>query len=316
MDFPGKQRKLFVVGATVVYDYIFKVDRLPQPGKVARIVGFEQPCKRYYGGTAFNIAVQLAKLGESISIGHPVGYDFPGSEYEGYIRELGVQTDHLQVYPEQSSGFAYLFFKDNGETICFSHPTIAPRLSLKKAVFEQIELIIFTPVIDALDESIFEYTLAYSIPVAIVGVADAKILKLLPLTEVLSLNVDETAILSSAMGNISVKDISLHMPGVLFETHGKKGCNIYRNGQLVGRVSSIPPKQFVDPSGAGDSFSAATLSALQRGFTPIEASQIGSAAASHVIEAFGCQTNIPDWEMISERLSEHDPRLAQKINTK
>ena len=306
---------IFVAGATVLYDYIYKVDWLPQPGNVANILNINDNQTRHFGGTAFNIAVQLAKLGENVSLGHPVGKDFPGSDYELYLLNLGIQLENLQITSDERSGFAYVFFTEDGSTLCFSYPTQSSNAILPKSLFKQIGLIVLTPRFSMLSQNLIKQAVELSIPVAIVGIAEESILELLPQTMMLSLNNHEAEHLSKALGGISVEAITTRMPGIFYETKGKKGCNIYQHGEMIGKVDAISPKEFVDPTGAGDSFSAGVLAGLRHGFNSIQAAQIGATAASFILEAYGCQTKMPDWVNISERLGKHHPQLAQKIVT-
>ncbi len=66
-------------------------------------------------------------------------------------------------------------------------------------------------------------------------------------------------------------------------TRGRDGCDVIVRGQS--RRIGIHWAREVDPTGAGDTFSAAFLFALARGAAPIEAAQLAAAAASIVVEA-------------------------------
>ena len=74
------------------------------------------------------------------------------------------------------------------------------------------------------------------------------------------------------------------VPVVAF-THGKKGCELILRGRTV-RVGAYPARE-VDPTGAGDVFSAGFLLALARGADPADAARLGAAAASIVVEGRG-----------------------------
>jgi len=308
-----QSRKILVVGATVLYDYIYKIDRLPQPGLVANILDVDDLHTRYFGGTTFNVAVQLAKLGERVILFHPVGKDFPGSEYESYLSSYGIQLEYLQLVPEKNSGVAYVFFTEDGSTLCFSYPIQGPNVNISNSIFKQVDLVVFTPKFGAIPENLVQQVIDLAIPVAIVGVADAAIRKFLSRTMLLSLNINETNYLSKALGDITVEEITRRMPGVLYETNGDKGCKIYQGGEMVGQVTAIPPNEMIDSTGAGDTFSAGVLAGLRRDFKASEAAQIGAAAASYVLEAYGCHTNMPDWKKILTRLKKSNTELAQRI---
>lgn len=72
-------------------------------------------------------------------------------------------------------------------------------------------------------------------------------------------------------------------------THGKKGCDVYVQGQLSARVGIFPTSES-DPTGAGDVFSSAFFLSLGRGLSPADAARAGAAAASIIVEGRGGET--------------------------
>jgi len=72
------------------------------------------------------------------------------------------------------------------------------------------------------------------------------------------------------------------VPIVAF-THSERGCEIILRGRTV-RVGAFSTTQ-VDPTGAGDVFSAGFFLGLAEGAEPAEAARLGAAAASIVVEA-------------------------------
>jgi len=75
--------------------------------------------------------------------------------------------------------------------------------------------------------------------------------------------------------------LAAQVPVVAF-THAEEGCEVLHRGR-VARVGVFRTVE-VDPTGAGDVFSAAFFLALARGEDPVEAAQLGAAAASIVVE--------------------------------
>jgi hypothetical protein len=69
---------------------------------------------------------------------------------------------------------------------------------------------------------------------------------------------------------------------LVYLTRGAQGCLIFRPG-TIDRVGVFETGA-VDPTGAGDTFAAATLHALADGAHPIAAARMGAAAASVVVE--------------------------------
>ncbi len=77
------------------------------------------------------------------------------------------------------------------------------------------------------------------------------------------------------------------VPVVAF-TQGARGCELIVRGRSA-RVGIFHTRQ-VDPTGAGDVFSAGFFLALAGGADPIDAARLGAAAASIVVEGLGGET--------------------------
>lgn len=65
-------------------------------------------------------------------------------------------------------------------------------------------------------------------------------------------------------------------------THGRAGCELVQAGSRT-RVGVVPATE-VDPTGAGDAFSAGLFLGLAEGMEPASAARLGAAAASVVVE--------------------------------
>jgi len=72
------------------------------------------------------------------------------------------------------------------------------------------------------------------------------------------------------------------VPIVVF-THGEAGCDLILRGRTV-RVGAFRTRE-VDPTGAGDVFSAGFFLGLAEGAAPEDAARLGAGAASIVVEA-------------------------------
>ncbi len=78
--------------------------------------------------------------------------------------------------------------------------------------------------------------------------------------------------------------LARHIPVVAF-THGRRGCEVIVLGRTW-RVGVHPARE-VDPTGAGDVFSAGFFLALAGGAEPTDAARLGAAAASVCVEGVG-----------------------------
>ena len=81
-----------------------------------------------------------------------------------------------------------------------------------------------------------------------------------------------------------VARLSAAVPVVVF-THGAAGCEVIAGGR-VRRVGIFPAAE-VDPTGAGDVFTAGFLLGLARGEAPVDAARLGAAAGSIAVEGRG-----------------------------
>ena len=72
---------------------------------------------------------------------------------------------------------------------------------------------------------------------------------------------------------------------VVVLTRGEKGTKVFVHGQIIN--VGVFKTNVVDPTGAGDTFSAAFLFALARGESLEIAAKLGTAAASIIIENYG-----------------------------
>jgi len=77
-------------------------------------------------------------------------------------------------------------------------------------------------------------------------------------------------------------------PSVFIHKKASQGVEIFQEGLLT-RVSAVPDIKVVDPTGAGDTFIGALLSAVSRGCDLVEGAVWGCAAASFAIEQFGIE---------------------------
>ena len=90
-------------------------------------------------------------------------------------------------------------------------------------------------------------------------------------------------------------------PEIVVKTCGKDGSTIYSDKKI--KVDAIV-KDAVDPTGAGDSYRAAFLNAYLRDEDLEYCGKFASAVSSFIVEAEGCQTNVPDYNRAMERMKE------------
>jgi sugar/nucleoside kinase (ribokinase family) len=109
----------------------------------------------------------------------------------------------------------------------------------------------------------------------------------------------------------SLQTLFAHGVEAVIVTQGEQGSLIYQPGGIT-KIPTVAPQQMVDPTGAGDAYLGGLLSGLCREL-PLEISaRIGAVTASFVLEAWGCQTSLPNWEKMVERYYQTFGEYPQK----
>jgi nucleoside kinase len=286
---------IHVVGHTAV-DHISKVPHLPAKNCSTHITDR----KVYYGGGAANIAAGIAKLGEGVTLISCVGGDFSGSDYDRWMKSLGINQQFF-VVPDSNTPTAFMFTDTSGDQMTFFEwgaskafaDAKAPALPLVHMatadpifncrIAEKSELVSFDP-----GQDVFWYTKEQL--ESILGNAD-----------ILFANQHEVKQMCTTLGvtrEALIKEVTM----AIFTMSGD-GSTLY----MGGAEHFIPavPVTLADPTGAGDSYRSGFLSAYVRGYTPLTCCRVGTVTASYVVEHVGCQTHLPTWSQMLERYHAH-----------
>lgn len=303
-----KPLDLFAIGAWALFDHIFKMAVYPGHGDT---VPLAMPIDRletvYYGDCSANVAAVAARLGMRVGLGMVVGDDFITSGYQAHLLNLGIDLSGVEIIPSQKSGHNYLYFDATGDGFCLSHLSLAEDQSAWKIP----EATIRSAGAVVINEKYSDYTLAAirtaragGILTAIngmVGTAGEKTRAFLESADILFISEGELRNLLTLLGFTDVSELHALGPKRIFATQGARGSRVYVDGEIH-QVEIVPASQVIDPSGAGDAYCAGTMSALLRGYSESQAARIGAAVSSFVVEAWGCQTNLPDWDAVQHRL--------------
>ena len=91
------------------------------------------------------------------------------------------------------------------------------------------------------------------------------------------------------------------IPKIIVKTCGANGTEIYSNEEKI-KIDAIETT-VVDPTGAGDSFRAGFLSRFLNGESLEASAKFASTVSSFIIEHQGCQTNMPTFDDVFERMN-------------
>lgn len=137
-----KAKKILVVGSFNM-DMVIKTDHIPKHGET--ILG--KTFLMNLGGKGANQAVAIARLGGNVTFICKIGKDIFGQEFYKQFKKEGIDTSHILVDEETSSGIALITVDNNAEN-CI---TVAPGSNMKlspenlsnaKKVIEEADIIL------------------------------------------------------------------------------------------------------------------------------------------------------------------------------
>jgi len=286
---------IHVVGHTAI-DHISKVAHLPEKNCSTHITDRQI----YYGGGAANIAAGIAALGGDATLISCVGGDFYGSDYDQWMKKLGVRQQFFEV-PEAHTPTAFMFTDESGDQMTFfewgaskafahAEPPALPLVHMATAdpefncrVAEKSEFASFDP-----GQDVFWYT-------------KEQLDSLFDNIDILFANQHEIEHMCRTLGT-SRESIVGRVKMAIFTMSGD-GSTLYTGGKE--HVVPVVPVTLADPTGAGDSYRAGFLTAYVQGYSPLTCCRIGTVTASFVVEHVGCQTHLPTWDRMTERYRQY-----------
>lgn len=301
----SKQLDLLATGYPSL-DYIFQVSRSPGVDETAIVT--ELPQRYTFGGCGANVCVGLAALGYSTAVAMVVGDDQPGTEYVRYLEECGVDTSDVTIVPASRTSQSRLFRNTDGDYQNFFYPGAAD---------EWKEPLVLSALADAraalLTVGAPHYNRAFadrvrSAEVPLIWQLKSDVYSYPPEelgwlgreSTLLFMNRAEQAYLTEETGIDDVRDLLRHTAEAIVITEGSEGSRIIDTNDEY-RIPTVPPDTVVDTTGAGDAYTAGFLAGWLRTLPPRQCGQIAATVASFVVEALGCQTNVPDVRRLAQR---------------
>ena len=300
-----KNKDLLVIGHTAL-DYIIKVDEFPK-------ANFSSPIndmKTFNGGAAANVAMVGATLGLKTGLVTAVGDEFKNSNYYKQMEYLGIDTDSFIVVPGEPNPTAFVLTNKNNDQISYFYwgaskqfrDSKAPKIAIKES--EAIHLSTGSPefnwkcAIDAKEEGLF---VSFD-PGQDLGIyPDDKLKEVIENTSILFGNHFEIERILNTL-ETDIQGLREMGPEIVVKTCGAGGSEIYSHDEKI-KIDAIT-REAVDPTGAGDSYRAGFLSRFLNGESLEESAKFASSVSSFIIEAQGCQTNIPSFDDAFERMNE------------
>ncbi len=295
---------LLAIGHTA-FDSIVLVKDFPAPNSSTLI----KKIKNFDGGAAANVAIVGATLGLNTSLVSAVGPEFKGSEYHEKLMEMGIDTEDIIVIQNEKTPMAWVFTDSNNDQISYFYWGAAayfkksktPENAIKKA--SGIHLATGDPDFNSRSGKMaHEYgkMISFDPGQDLHMYSPEKLKSVISVSDILFGNNYEIDRILKTL-NLNIWELKTLGPEIVVKSYGKKGSTIYADKKIkVGAVIREP----VDPTGAGDSYRAAFLKAYMSEHHLDYCAKFASSVASFVVEAEGCQTNIPTYHMAVERMME------------
>jgi adenosine kinase len=291
-------------------DHIAKVSHSPAVGETARL--FTVPDQVTYGGCGTNTGVALAKMEFRVGVAVVLGDDAYGVDYLAHLNALGMDTANAITLSGELTSQSYLFLNPEGQYQNFFLPGAADAWGGKLTLhgLEAYRFALVTVGQFAYNRQFVRLVRAAGVPLVWVLKSDVfayppdMVQEFWAASAYILMNHLEAEYVRHALQLDSVDQLLNDTTRALVITRGAEGAQVYTVDGVT-MIPAVSPVKVVDPTGAGDGFTAGFLGGLLSGESPQTSAQLGAVVASYVIEAVGCQTNLPTWALVMARYRDH-----------
>lgn len=299
----NENKDLLAIGHTA-FDYIIQVEEFPEPNSSISI----QKMKNLHGGAAANVAVVGSSLGLNTALVSAVGGDFAESTYKKFLNDVGIDTSHMILVPEDNTPTAFVVTDINSDQISYFYWGAAKNFKnalVPEKAIENVKAVHLATGDPSFNRKCGEFAREKGKLISFDPGQDLHMYSPEELKEVVCLcnilfgNHFEIDRIRETM-NMTMQELRECGPDIVVKTYGKQGSTVYSDEGNI-KVKAVL-REAVDPTGAGDSYRAGFLKAYLEE-KPLEyCAKFASAVSSYIIEAEGCQTNVPDYEMVLKRM--------------
>jgi len=301
---PRTKPKVVVYGS-VALDTYGSTEKLPAPEETVYV----EKKSRYAGGMGANVAVALSRLGVPAAFVGKIGSDPAGRLLLESLRQNGVNVSHL-VLAELESLQTIILNDGAGKRWLFALGSPDTAISLTSP--DEVD---WKPIVESKMVYIGEVFLEVAPALAHFAKKRRKTVVYRPGTPYLRFGVER---LGGVLKNVDMfilnqlgwrtlreaseakmetpADLLENGPATIIVTRGAEGCEVYTHeGRFTMPVPVALQTQFkvVDPTGAGDGFSAGVMRGLLLGWELKKAVQYGQVAATITCSRLGATPAFP-----------------------
>lgn len=311
------------VTGSMAFDYImsfpgkFADHILPDQIQILSVSFLVDSMRRERGGTAGNIAYNLALFNQPVLLMATVGEDAP--EYIAALRERGVDISGvLQLPTEFTASFFVSTDRSNNQIASFYTGAMAKagQISFAAQNYKSIKIAIISPNDPAAMVKYVQECHELGIPYIydpsqqIPRLSPADLMKGIERAKILIVNDYEFEMIKKQTG-LSNADIQKMVETVVI-TRGEKGSlirttEVGHGNSLSFREIHIPPARparVAEPTGVGDAFRAGLITGLMQGYPWEVCGRLGSVAATYVLEQHGTQRHSYTRKQFAQRYRE------------
>ncbi|MDR1651696.1 MAG: carbohydrate kinase [Synergistaceae bacterium] len=291
------------------------------------------------GGSPFNIAIGLARLGVDVSFLIKIGDDEFGGALKQFLMDEGVDmscvvdgaghnTTLAMVAVDERGKVEFRFYRDNAADISLTTDELPPITPRETSVFQFGSIALAdSPVGDAY-MVVFEKMRASGVMTVLdpnvrpLYVADKPVFKkrisyLIPLVDVLKLSDDDLFWLTGARTvEEGLARLNCNHAGLVIVTEGSRGARAVWRGETIS--APCPCVEVAETTGCGDAFIAGVISKLAplgrmglADMTPFSLKNTliwANACASIVASRYGAANSMPRTNEVEEFILNHNMR--------
>jgi adenosine kinase len=303
--------KKIVVTGSLAFDYImdfpgsYEEYILPDKIKTLSVSFLVDNLNKNFGGISGNIAYTLALLNSAPIILASAGEkDF--EDYHQYLKEKGVETNFINIVPNEFSAAAYIMTDKNNCQITGFYPG-AMNHDTSLAIPKETDFLIVAPTTSTAMESFIRQAKQRNIPYlfdpaqALTRLTGKQLTYCIDGADIVIGNDYEIALFMERTG-LSKKQM-LQLTKILITTLGSKGSIIETKDNSI-EIGIAKPGTVTDPTGAGDAYIAGFIAGYTRQLSLQLCGQMGATAASFAIEHYGTQNHTFTLPIFEERYRE------------
>lgn len=290
-----------VLTGSIAYDYImsfpgfFKDHILPEKIHEISVSFLVDSMKKQRGGIATNIAYNLALLGERPKIMATVGEDF--EDYRRWLELHSIDTSAIIAIPDEfTASFFVSTDKSQNQIASFYTGAMAHAhlVSFKDHVNGGIELAVISPNDPrAMVQYVAEckelgLSYIYDASQQIIRLSGEDLREGCTGSKMIVLNDYELEMLKNKTGWND--DEIAASTETLIVTYGENGSKIF-NGGRVFEIPAAKPRQYGEPTGAGDAYRAGIVKGMMHQLSWEFTGRLGSLAATYALEEHGTQNH-------------------------